>query len=100
MTTPTTPDSPPSTETLLVDETCEGFTHDTSDADRFPMSLQLDLRPENPAMLRDRVVHVGDNVFLAGAIEFDRDRAIDLLREWEAAGITHYLAVHREFAAM
>lgn len=100
MTTPTSPDSSPSTEILFVDETCEGFTHYTSDADRFPMSLQLDLRPENPGMLRDRVVHVGDNVFLAGAIEFDRDRAIDLLREWEAAGITHYLAVHREFAAM
>lgn len=71
-----------------------------SDADRFPMSLNLDLRPENPGTLRDRIVHVGDRVHLAGAIEFDHSRAIDLLREWEAAGITHYLAVHREFAAM
>lgn len=72
----------------------------TSYAARFPCSINLELRPEDPGTLRDRIVHVGDRVHLAGAIEFDHLRALDLLREWEEMGVTHYLAVHREFAAM
>jgi hypothetical protein len=67
--------------------------------DLFLSSLALALRPDQPGFLRDRVVRVTDQLFLAGAIEFDRDTMSELLVEWEEAGITHYLAVHREFDA-
>ena len=74
-------------------------TDRTTDDDLFLSSLVLDLRPDEPGFLRDRVVRVTDQVYLAGAIEFDRDIMSELLAEWEEEGITHYLAVHREFDA-
>ncbi len=89
MTTPITPTD--SNDRFSID--------DVSDADRFPLSLQLDIRPADPGLVRDSITCVGDRVYLSGAIEFDHTQALQRLDEWVAEGVTHYLAVHREFDA-
>lgn len=59
-------------------------------------SLTLDNRPADPAAWWHVVCSVTPNLAMSGGLSHNRRVAREQLREWEEAGITHYIAVHEE----
>ena len=59
-------------------------------------SLVLPKHPENPQVWWRTLCHVTPNLVMSGGLSHRHDEAIAQLREWEAAGITDYIAVHEE----
>lgn len=59
-------------------------------------SVHLESRPPDPVAWWRRICDVTPNLAMSGGLSHDDVEALGQLREWEAAGITDYLAVHEE----
>lgn len=62
----------------------------------FSSSLPLEDRPSDPAWWWHQICFVTPDLAMSGGLSFDRGVALEQLRDWESAGITHYIAVHEE----
>ena len=61
------------------------------------MSLEFEPRPRNPRDLVPRLGWLTGRIAVSGGLEHAEWPLADRLAEWEAAGVTHYVAVHEEF---
>lgn len=59
-------------------------------------SVHLESRPPDPVAWWRRICEVTPQLAMSGGLSHNRFEALDQLREWEAAGITDYIAVHEE----
>jgi len=62
----------------------------------YQTSITLEARPSDPVAWWRTICEVTPRIAMSGGLSHNDREAIVQLREWEAAGITDYIAVHEE----
>ena len=62
----------------------------------YAKSIEIDERPVDPVAWWRTICDVTPRLSMSGGLSHDHHEALVQLQQWEAAGITDYIAVHEE----